>query len=86
MAQTNKNDTLTVKTDSTKTHKHKTKKVFPPTIPWKAAIMSGFVPGLGQIYNRKYWKLPIVWGAIGTAGYFMIDQHINEGVADVKKN
>jgi hypothetical protein len=38
----------------------------------KAAFYSFGVPGLGQIYNRKYWKLPIVYGAIGTSLYFTI--------------
>lgn len=39
--------------------------------PRSAAIRSAIFPGLGQIYNRKYWKLPIVWGAVGiTAGFF----------------
>ena len=33
--------------------------------PAKAAMMSAVVPGLGQIYNKKYWKLPIVYLAIG---------------------
>jgi len=36
----------------------------------KAAFYSFGFPGLGQIYNRKYWKLPIVYGVIGTGVYF----------------
>jgi len=38
----------------------------------KAAFYSFGMPGLGQIYNRKYWKLPIVYGVIGTSLYFTI--------------
>lgn len=34
--------------------------------PKKAAIRSAIIPGLGQIYNKKYWKLPIIYGALGT--------------------
>ena len=34
--------------------------------PLRAALLSAAVPGLGQIYNGKYWKLPILYG--GTAG------------------
>lgn len=34
--------------------------------PTKAGLYSAILPGLGQYYNRKYWKIPIVWGAIGT--------------------
>nr|WP_245628270.1 DUF5683 domain-containing protein [Croceitalea dokdonensis] len=36
-----------------------------PLAPSKAAFYSAILPGLGQIYNKRYWKAPIVWGAIG---------------------
>jgi hypothetical protein len=42
-------------------------KVFKPD-PTKAIIYSAIFPGLGQIYNRRYWKLPLVYGSfIGCA-------------------
>ncbi|MBH1959309.1 MAG: hypothetical protein I8H68_04295 [Flavobacteriia bacterium] len=34
--------------------------------PTKAGLYSAVLPGLGQYYNKKYWKIPIVWGGIGT--------------------
>ncbi len=40
--------------------------------PKKAALMSTFFPGLGQIYNKKYWKTPIVYSVIGASLYFVV--------------
>ena len=37
-----------------------------PLRPAKAAFYSAIVPGLGQAYNKKYWKIPVVLGGIGT--------------------
>jgi hypothetical protein len=48
-----------------------------PLRPAKAAFYSAIFPGLGQIYNKKYWKLPLVYGAIGTSVYFYIDSQKN---------
>ena len=45
------------------------KKKINPLAPSKAAFYSAVIPGLGQIYNRRYWKVPIVYGAIGTGVY-----------------
>jgi len=37
-----------------------------PLSPSRASFLSAAVPGLGQFYNRKYWKVPLVWAAVGT--------------------
>jgi hypothetical protein len=49
------------------------RKAMDPQRPAKAAFYSAILPGLGQAYNKRYWKVPIVWGAIGAGVYFYIN-------------
>ena len=64
------------KTDSTKSiatkadTSHLSINTFKPN-PKRAAIYSAICPGLGQIYNRKYWKLPLVYAGLGATIYFI---------------
>lgn len=37
----------------------------------RAALFSAVVPGLGQAYNKKYWKMPILYAGFGTLFYFI---------------
>ncbi|WP_291274778.1 DUF5683 domain-containing protein [Flavobacterium sp.] len=46
-----------------------------PLAPAKAAFYSAILPGLGQAYNKKYWKIPIVYAALGAGVYFIIDNN-----------
>ena len=45
--------------------------------PGTATLFSLFVPGLGQIYNHEYWKLPIYLGAMGFAVHYYLDCRTN---------
>jgi hypothetical protein len=38
----------------------------------RAAMYSALVPGLGQLYNRQYWKVPLVYAAVGASAYFFV--------------
>ena len=40
--------------------------------PRKAAIYSAILPGLGQAYNKKYWKIPVIYAVAGALTYFVI--------------
>jgi hypothetical protein len=62
-----KSDSVTQNTDSTVFKKKNT--FFTPK---KTAMYTAIVPGLGQIINKQYWKLPIIYGGLGVAGYFII--------------
>lgn len=48
-----------------------------PLTPAKAAFYSAVLPGLGQAFNKKYWKIPLVYGALGTSIYFYVDSKKN---------
>ncbi|GAB2535239.1 DUF5683 domain-containing protein [Rufibacter soli] len=43
--------------------------------PAKAAFYSAVVPGLGQAYNKSYWKIPLVYATGGLIGYFIYDNN-----------
>ncbi|MDO1500051.1 DUF5683 domain-containing protein [Winogradskyella maritima] len=60
---------LNIKTNTT------VREAIDPLAPSKAAFYSAILPGLGQAYNKKYWKIPIVYAALGTGIYFYIDNN-----------
>lgn len=41
----------------------------------KASILSASLPGLGQAYNKKYWKIPIIYGVLGGITYWGVTNH-----------
>ena len=46
-----------------------------PLAPARAAFYSAVLPGLGQAYNKKYWKIPIVYAGLGIGIYFYINNN-----------
>ena len=72
-AQTEKDSTVTDIPEGFKvTNNAVTKKEIDPLAPSKAAFYSAVLPGLGQAYNKKYWKIPIVIAGI-TGGILVYD-------------
>jgi hypothetical protein len=43
--------------------------------PGKAALMSAVIPGLGQAYNKSYWKIPVIYAGGAVLGYFLQYNH-----------
>lgn len=67
-----KKDSITINPAPKKIADTSSKKIAKKFDPRKATIRSAILPGWGQIYNKKYWKLPLVYGGLGvTAGVFL---------------
>ena len=47
--------------------------IYDPLSPARAAFYSAVLPGLGQAYNGNYWKIPIVYTALGVGVYFYLE-------------
>lgn len=75
-AHAQNNDSLKNATtiDSTKSKRAVKKAIY--SNARKATIMSACLPGLGQIYNRKYWKAPVIYVALGGLGYWGVTNQI----------
>ena len=71
LAQSNKDEL----NETVSQNKKNTSRPLDPLLPAKAAFYSAVLPGLGQAYNKKFWKIPIVYGAIGTGLYFYLDNN-----------
>ncbi len=55
--------------------------------PKKAALFSAMLPGLGQVYNRKYWKVPLIYAAAGGLIYsFQFNQSRYVNYREAYKN
>ncbi len=39
--------------------------------PKKATRLSAIVPGLGQVYNKQYWKIPVIYGGYAVIGHYI---------------
>lgn len=54
--------------------------------PKKATIYSAIIPGLGQVYNKKYWKVPVIYAGFAAGTYFIISNHKNWNIYRTELN
>lgn len=58
-----------------------------PLAPSKAAFLSAVMPGLGQVYNKNYLRVPVVFAAIGTSAYvFKLNDNLYKRYRDAFKS
>ena len=50
-----------------------TRKPIDPLTPSRAAFYSAVLPGLGHVHLKQYWKVPVVYAALGAGMYFYLD-------------
>jgi hypothetical protein len=67
-----KRDTVIRSSFAPKIKKEKTYHPDSTHIPSLAVKRSLFVPGWGQVYNKKYWKVPLIYGGLGLLGAAVI--------------
>jgi hypothetical protein len=73
--------------DSSKKTIADTSKKVKPHDPRIATKRSAMLPGWGQAYNGRYWKIPIVWGALGTCvGFFVYNRSEYVAARDAYRN
>lgn len=46
--------------------------------PQRALLLSAILPGAGQVYNKAYWKVPIIYGGFVALGYVMRELHLQQ--------
>lgn len=56
-------------------HPKEKKKIYAK--PRTATLLSLVIPGAGQVYNRKYWKVPIIYAGLGGFGYWFYTENNN---------
>ena len=44
-------------------------------IPKKAALYSAIIPGSGQVYTKRYWKVPFIYAGLITSAYYIKESH-----------
>ena len=44
-------------------------------IPKRAGLYSAILPGAGQVYTKKYWKVPVIYAGLITSAYYIKENH-----------